>query len=716
MSIRIVHISDIHYDERDERVPQLLRDAIKAVKPDFIVCTGDLVSQPSSKNVATAKEWLMGLAAVCAVKTENVLIIPGNHDYGFFGSFGISFITGRPFKSAFKDKASTKVLAFKDQNLIFIHIDSNPTFLDLARGHVSSRTISKLVGEINAIPADFRSSATKIALIHHHCLPVYNEKTGDRFLLLKNSSAVIGFFADYHIDLVLHGHKHRATHSMLSIGGVGVKNRVIEVLAAGTAMKLKDFEDRGHNFNVISIDASGFRSVTQYFSKEAGTEFESVGTSYDFSREYFDQLYEDTRSKKHYSVETLHWDLRLTSEGDRFNEMVYLGFTSTQGVLERTKYRPPAYTVETGSIPGCHLDASRSSKGVELHVDARTDPKKLDFELSFADPPKKDKGVNFVIQSWDLNASALTEEEFWIKHPHEKEAREYEEKEIDMAIENFTWQVSFPDELNVEDVKFEVFDQAGVAKQPKLSEILRSSFVFSFTTNSAFLNIHKPPAGYRYRISWKIRSTAAPPTTGPLNAQVDLNNFRAAALVSRTDDPKKPSDPLVKVLAILETYRNAVAEKVAADNSVNISVIKLETSLMIYDENSKPGKLRMVAGTLMDNPDVWNFSLEIGDGNAGRAYKKNKVRLWDAEMANSTDAAVQWYLPIPGAMQHKFLCSIHLRHPSDPHLIMGILNIGTSDKTTAIACKSLNTEVSGTWLILGAHEFVLTRLMQEFKI
>jgi predicted MPP superfamily phosphohydrolase len=179
MSIRIAHISDIHYDERDNRVLDPLRDAIKAVEPNFIVCTGDLVSQPTSKNVAVAKEWLMGLAAVCAVTTEKVLIIPGNHDYGFFGSFGISFVTGRPFKSAFKDKATTKVLAFKDENLIFIHIDSNPTFLDLARGHVSSRTISKLIGELEAISADFRASATKIALIHHHCLPVYNEKTGD---------------------------------------------------------------------------------------------------------------------------------------------------------------------------------------------------------------------------------------------------------------------------------------------------------------------------------------------------------------------------------------------------------------------------------------------------------------------------------------------------------------------------------------------------------
>jgi 3',5'-cyclic AMP phosphodiesterase CpdA len=716
MSIRIVHISDIHYDERDERVPKRLRDAIQAVEPDFIVCTGDLVSQPRSKNVAAAKEWLLGLAGACKVKSEKLLIIPGNHDYGFYGSLGISFLTGKPFKTAFKDKSSIRVAIFKEENLIFIHMDSNPTFLDLARGHVSSSSIRKLISELNAIPTGVLESATKIALIHHHCLPVYNESTGDRFLLLKNSSAVIEFFADYRINLVLHGHKHRATHSLLSIGGVGVKNRVIEVLAAGTAMKRNDYEDRGHNFNVISIDASGFRSVTQYFSKPVGSEFDSVGTSYDFSREYFDQLYEDNRVKQHYSVEGLHWDLRLTPEGDRFNEMVYTGFKSTQAMLTPPLYRPPAYTVETGSISGCHLDAARSSPGVQLHKDPRTDPKRLDFEVSFADPPRKDHSVNFVIQSWDLNASALTEEEFWIKHPDAKEPREYEEKEIDGAIENFTWQVSFPRGLAIEDVRFEVFDQTGVAKQQKLSEILRSSFVFSYTTNSAFLNLHKPPAGYRYRISWKIPQAVSPAVPIPLFARVESNTFKATALSFRKENPASPSDELVRLLAILETYKNAVADKVATDNSVPVAVIKLETSLMVYDDRSKPGKLRMVAGTLMEDPNAWNFALEIGDGNAGRVYKTNIMRLWPTETGKSAGVPFEWYIPIPESMQHKFLCSIPLRHPSDSHLIMGILNIGTSDETTSDACKCLNTEASGAWLISGAHNFVLTRLMEEFKI
>jgi hypothetical protein len=195
---------------------------------------------------------------------------------------------------------------------------------------------------------------------------------------------------------------------------------------------------------------------------------------------------------------------------------------------------------------------------------------------------------------------------------------------------------------------------------------------------------------------------------------VALTNFKAAALAFRKANPKYPSVGMLQVLAILETYRTAVIDRVATENGVTPTDIKLETSLMVYDDTSKPGRLRFIVGTLMDDPNAWNFSLEIGDGNAGRAYKTNIVRLWYAEKTVGTPS--QWYIPVPGSMQHKFLCSIPLRHPLDAHLILGILNIGTSDETTSDACKCLNTEESGAWLIREAHNFVLTRLMEEFKI
>src|SRR5437764_2085024 len=111
------------------------------------------------------------------------------------------------------------------------------------------------------------------------------------------------FLADFDINLVLHGHKHRATHSLLSIGGVGIEPRVIEVLAAGTAIKERDFEDRGHNFNLISIDESGFRSITQFFSKPAGERFIPADKSYGFARESLEQLYHARRMREKFTVD-----------------------------------------------------------------------------------------------------------------------------------------------------------------------------------------------------------------------------------------------------------------------------------------------------------------------------------------------------------------------------------------------------------------------------
>lgn len=711
MAINIVHISDIHFDERDARVAERLAEAVKSVNPAFLVCTGDLVSQPLPHNVKKAKSWLDELAKACNVPDNRVLIIPGNHDYGFWGSFGVSFLSGFFFRRAFKGKRKKRVLLFPEQKLIFLHIDSNPSVLDLARGKVSGWKIRKLIAELTAVPVKTRDDCTKIALIHHHCLPVYNEATGDRFLLLKNSQAVIEFFADYGVNLVLHGHKHRATHSFLSIGGVAVQNRAIEVLAAGTAIKRNDYEDRGHNFNLISIDQSGFRSVTQFFSKPVGSVFVPGERSYGFAREYFEQLYENNKSSQRYAVQRLHWDLNVTVEGDRFNEMIYTGFRAAHGTLDPPEFKPPTYTVERGSIPGAKIDEKRSSFGVTLEEAERTNPKELDFKIKFSEPPTREQAANFVIQSWDLNASALSEEEFRIKHPDATDFREYEEKEIDGAIENFTWQVSFPISLSVQNVRFEVFDQDGHEKQPKLTEILAANFLYSSATNNAFVNLYKPPAGYRYRISWKVPQ-GTPSLPVPVKAQIDFDTFKSTLLKFRSHNPQQPPDEMLKALAILVTFMKEVAERVATMNGVKSDSIKFETSFMVYDESSKPGKLRMIIGTLMATPKAWAFDLEIGDGNAGRAYKGNILRLWFKDQPSALP--FQWYLPVIGFERHTFLCSVPLRHPACPHLIMGVLNLGSFDKTTSQACRCLDSEAESRWLIQAAHDFVLTRLCQEF--
>lgn len=81
VSVRVVQLSDTHLSAR-EPVPSswpTLRRWLAADPPDFVVHTGDLVLEDPDDEAdrAAAHRLVAGLA-------DRVLVVPGNHDVGFF--------------------------------------------------------------------------------------------------------------------------------------------------------------------------------------------------------------------------------------------------------------------------------------------------------------------------------------------------------------------------------------------------------------------------------------------------------------------------------------------------------------------------------------------------------------------------------------------------------------------------------------------------------
>lgn len=632
-----------------------------------------------------------------------------------------------------KGKRLNRVMELKEHGIILVPIDSNPIGLDFARGHVSNFQVRRLRKQLGKIDHEFRRRATKIALLHHHCLPVFNETSSDTFLRLTNSQAVIEFFADENIDLVLHGHKHRATHSWMSIGGVTVQNRIVEVLGAGTAMKRRDFEARGHNFNLITISNSGFRSVKQFFANPPGSPFIAADGTQEFLRPTCDQLYQNQIAHQLFSVRSLHWELKVTLEGDRINEMVYNGFRSN-GTPEQVEYVPPEYFVRRGSVMTPVLDRDRTGPGIELEVIEREN-KRVKFKVKFAAPPPRSNGVNFVIRSWDLNAASLNEDEFRRKYPGESSPFEWEEKEINFPIEDFSWHLSFPEKFGVREIRFEVYEGGCGNPDLELTRLFQSGFIFSPVSNSATLYLHKPPAGYRYRISWRIPADPENPLvessskTGdiPPQAMWDLSRLKDFLLDLRNEKLNSPpaSERMQRAQAKLQTFQDAVAKKVALDANMEIAGLRLVTGVMVYDtpraggapdvkaaDGPPTGKLLIAISTSSDL-NSWRFGLDYGDGNAGRAYKHSIIRVWPARKSDGN--VPDWYIPGPG-LKHTFLCSVPVVHPQSKRVIMAVVNIGSFDQPTGVACRSLDTEDSARWLVEAALFYVLTPLLEELKV
>lgn len=84
MSVKIVHLSDLHIEpEPEERFPGLMtrlatdRDRVNGLDADLVVVTGDITNFGSSRvaDLLLAREWLGGLDAP-------FLAVAGNHDLG----------------------------------------------------------------------------------------------------------------------------------------------------------------------------------------------------------------------------------------------------------------------------------------------------------------------------------------------------------------------------------------------------------------------------------------------------------------------------------------------------------------------------------------------------------------------------------------------------------------------------------------------------------
>ena len=215
-------------------------------------------------------------------------------------------------------------------------------------------------------------------------------------------------------------------------------------------MKKSDFDPRGHNFNLICIEPDGLRYVRQFFAPQQGpfTESRLVG----FPSQSFDLAYQQTWKARGFRFQSIHWDMLIDDEGDRFNELSYAGFAVLEDSHDFSSstlaLAPPAYRVDTGHLSGVWVNNDKTDPGIYLKQNEETrTPTFIEFEVIFPRRPTEPEPARFAIQSWDLNACSLNLNEFRRKFPERKVEREWEQKRIRAAVDDFYWTIRFPPEL-----------------------------------------------------------------------------------------------------------------------------------------------------------------------------------------------------------------------------------------------------------------------------
>lgn len=314
--VRILHLSDLHLETgtRINTGPLLyFKNRLASVQSnggkfqqeyDLIFVTGDIADnsdweQSEDAHLAVLKkgrDFLEKLAEErCVNGKKGLLVIPGNHDYRWFGNLKSSS-SEAAFKEVFSDYFKTTIFQFERMRLLAVCLDSNAQHvtrpLEFARGYVDPNELADLSMWLDTVGGDLRT--IKIALVHHHPLPVAESDTemeaegkpglflrmlgkkanlqklggAPEYMLLRNSGTVLHRLLEHDFRLVLHGHLHQHGYWRTFARTYKNEDRWIEVISGGSVGRPD--ESSVHNFNVLTVHNDGYIEAFQYGWRKNG--------------------------------------------------------------------------------------------------------------------------------------------------------------------------------------------------------------------------------------------------------------------------------------------------------------------------------------------------------------------------------------------------------------------------------------------------------------
>ena len=721
MVTRIVHISDLHFARRDRAVAPVLHDAIVQARPNILLVTGDVADNPSMRWAFGRGEWAAARAWLREVERDverssgspvTTLVLPGNHDVLVSGLSGWCWIPGAAFSRFFRPWRRPAVYYLARANVTFLTLDTNPRLAFFsAEGVATASRLKRLKREMDGHPeADRIRASTKILLMHHHPLPVPFQGS-DWLLQTRRVDRLLRFVAENKIDMIFHGHKHRATWSQMRIGGTSVEPFFIEVVGAGSAMKWADQDPRGHNFNLVDVAPGGARQVRQFFKHTDADRFVEATAS--AAEEGLSRLIR-SRFRQPYRAKRLTWTVQTDEEGDARNVLKFDNVVFNKG-LDAYEILLPEDDLEDGqALPYQQLRIWPAAFG------GRFDSREVDETrrtfVVFPRRPVDDDLVGFSVENYTLNAYAMNAREAAERGQADVE-RDFVDLLLTDAVDELCFEAIFPQEFRFTAVRLEVLeplDEVDVVHDGLTREF---GAIPAPDRNRLNVTLPQPPPNYRYRVSW-----ALPRTSEPIPAAADARRaqFERAFMNLVADEAPTAAESIGAVQdAIIEAVEDVsselerlVIETGHFGDDVTVVDERTDLSLMVCDRSAPPPRLRLVFwNRQIEHPDEFRgFRLAIGNGNAGRAYKTGTLRLFDkgeVEAAGKPKAGT--YVELFG-IRHDFLFSVPLLDPRSG-FPLAVMNVGTDDRVQAAMFRAL--PLTALERLVGAiHRAPLARLMQ----
>jgi 3',5'-cyclic AMP phosphodiesterase CpdA len=285
---RILHLSDPHFSrlQYDKGAEECFFDCLGRIdpKPDLLIISGDFAFNGEKSSYRKAAAFIQRTRSQIGIAEDRfVHVVPGNHDfqrphYLFSPRWSLRHFT-RELGHFFR-RGETQF--FSEFNLSLWCADSSvfswkQRLFDLATGRHEKLMVAGRVGksQLRHLAAHFtqlrkqsggpplsdarrRLASVKIAVVHHHPLPV--PVVGDRLLgVLEDAGDLLSCLGECDFDLVLHGHQHFPYVAQVKYFGHPVEGGAtagdLIVSAAGTVTANDTGLAKVNHFSVVDVDA-----------------------------------------------------------------------------------------------------------------------------------------------------------------------------------------------------------------------------------------------------------------------------------------------------------------------------------------------------------------------------------------------------------------------------------------------------------------------------
>ena len=236
MSIRIVHVSDIHFGCENAEALAAVQAQVAETRPDLVAVTGDITQAGCPREFTAAEAWLKALPAP-------VINTPGNHDTPYWSVLGRLFWAFRDYGHHIGPDAFETVSAPGLRAVAFNTARGAQPRINWSKGQARRADALEVCRRLSG------EAGLRVALCHHPLMEVTGGPMTGRVWGGVEASRII---AEGGADLILTGHVHMPFAHPLPFSD----GRTYAVGASTLSLR-----ERGcpAGFNVIEVDEACIR-------------------------------------------------------------------------------------------------------------------------------------------------------------------------------------------------------------------------------------------------------------------------------------------------------------------------------------------------------------------------------------------------------------------------------------------------------------------------